>query len=177
VRDTAHLRGEIRPLSSIVSGLLTLTASSSPRPLPDTAVALGQSEWAGMSGAPVFASGKLVGIVCEHAPRQGPASISVTPITHIDGNRESNLEPLPVALEWWHRIGVDEPRRIPIIPRKTEWGLARTGRAFLVNAALALLVTFLVIVAQSGCLDCCSQGQHPPDLVQRSEPVFAPPPA
>jgi hypothetical protein len=74
LRDTADAYGHVPVLSNLITGLLTLEVSSSPRPLPLPAIALGQSEWSGMSGAPVVAGGCLLGVVTEHAPRTGPCA-------------------------------------------------------------------------------------------------------
>ena len=39
------------------------------------------SPWAGMSGAAVWASGRLVGLVGQHHPRQGPGMLTVRPLS------------------------------------------------------------------------------------------------
>ena len=69
-RETMDAYGHVPVLAGLVSGLLTVQVSSSPRLLPPGATALGQSEWSGMSGAPVVADGCLLGVVSEHAPRK-----------------------------------------------------------------------------------------------------------
>jgi Trypsin-like peptidase domain len=107
VRDTVHTHGHIPVLSQLVSGLLTLQVSSSPRDLPPAGRSLEASSRSGMSGAPVLADGHLVGVVTEHAPRAGPSAITVTPLTGLNqhpahpgwGSGVAN----PAA--WWGRLG------------------------------------------------------------------------
>ncbi len=72
VRDTVDAIGQVPVLSRLAGGLLSMQVSSAPRALPDERVALGDSEWAGMSGGPVFAGERLLGVVSEHAPARGP---------------------------------------------------------------------------------------------------------
>jgi hypothetical protein len=55
IRESAQVRGSIAPLSGLVSGLLSLEVTSSPRDLPAAGTTLANSAWAGMSGAAVFA--------------------------------------------------------------------------------------------------------------------------
>jgi WD40 repeat protein len=63
-------------------GFLTLKAEGAPpRPLPTSQTKLGQSAWAGMSGAAVFAQGLLVGVVAEQHLPEGDGSLTVVPIT------------------------------------------------------------------------------------------------
>jgi Trypsin-like peptidase domain len=83
VRDTVDAYGHVPVLSKLASGLLSLHVSGPPRPLPESA-SLGESEWSGMSGAPVVATGCLVGVVTEHAAREGPGTITVTPLTALE---------------------------------------------------------------------------------------------
>ena len=72
VRDTVDAYGHVPVLSKLASGLLSLHVSGPPRPLPPESASLGESEWSGMSGAPVVAAGCLLGVVTEHAAREGP---------------------------------------------------------------------------------------------------------
>jgi hypothetical protein len=80
VRDTVDAVGRVPVLSRLAGGLLSMQVSSAPRELPPERVALGDSEWSGMSGAP------LLGVVTEHAPREGPSAITVTPLTALEGD-------------------------------------------------------------------------------------------
>ena len=110
VRDTVGAAGHVPVLSGLFGGLLSLVTSSTPRPLPPTDVTLGKSEWAGMSGAPLFATGHLIGVVTEHAARQGSGTITATPLTA--------LEPYPC-----------EPHGGPGVPNATAWWIRLGGRA------------------------------------------------
>lgn len=107
LRDTVGAAGHVPTVSGLAGGLLSLVTSSTPRPLPPADVALGKSEWAGMSGAPLFAVGRLIGAVTEHAARQGPGTITVTPLTALEPDPgEPNWGPgVANAAAWWTRLG------------------------------------------------------------------------
>ncbi len=118
VRDTVDAYGHVPVLSRLASGLLSLHVSGPPRPLPAESVALGESEWAGMSGAPLVAAGCLLGVVTEHAPREGPGTITITPLTALepDPARPGWGPGVPDASLWWSRLGVADTgalRRLP----------------------------------------------------------------
>jgi hypothetical protein len=57
VRETADAFGHVPVLSGLAGGLLSVEVSSAPRLLPPGQIALGQSQWSGMSSAPVVAGG------------------------------------------------------------------------------------------------------------------------
>ena len=118
-RDTEDAYGYVTVASKLATGLLSLHVSGPPRPLPPASESLGASEWSGMSGAPVVADGCLLGVVTEHAAREGPGTITITPLTA--------LEPDPASPEWgpgvtepakwWRRLGVtglDDLKRLPV---------------------------------------------------------------
>ena len=121
VRDTVDAIGVVPLLSNLAAGLLSLQVSISPRALPPEQVRLGESEWAGMSGAPVVASGYLLGVVSEHAPREG-STITAVPLTALE------LDPAhpewgpgvdnPDA--WWARLGVADIRALRMLPPRIE---------------------------------------------------------
>lgn len=121
VRETAHVRGDIPPLSGLASGLLTLQVTASPRELPPADIALGRSEWSGMSGAAVFAKDRsgdgaefLVGVIGEHSPRRGSSDITVIPLNCL-------LDPTVApanAVEWWARLGITQPERLVELPHQ-----------------------------------------------------------
>ncbi len=71
MRDTVDAIGVVPVLSDLVRGLLSVQVTVTPRELPPQEIALGASERSGMSGAPVVAAGRLLGVVTEHAPREG----------------------------------------------------------------------------------------------------------
>ena len=121
VRETADAYGHVPVLSRLVDGLLTVQVSSSPRPLPPGKATLGESEWSGMSGAPVVVDGCLLGIVTEHAPRQGPSAITATPLSFLEadpahpgwGSGVGN------AAQWWARLGVSSITELQRVPAST----------------------------------------------------------
>jgi hypothetical protein len=84
VRDTVDAIGVVPVLSKLAAGLLSVQVSISPRPLPPEDKSLAESEWSGMSGAPVVAAGRLLGVVTEHAPREGPSAITAVPLTALE---------------------------------------------------------------------------------------------
>ncbi|WP_460366495.1 trypsin-like peptidase domain-containing protein [Actinocorallia lasiicapitis] len=104
IRDTVHVEGCIPNSQNLASGLLTLKTTHTPQPLPSAQSGLTQSPWSGMSGAAVLAGGQIVGVVSEHAPRQGPSDLTLVPITHIST--------LPDAGTWWATLGAD-PDHLP----------------------------------------------------------------
>ncbi|WP_264932138.1 trypsin-like peptidase domain-containing protein [Streptomyces sp. A012304] len=108
VRDTVGVGGHISVLANLVSGLLTLHVTASPRPLPQHGKSLAETEWSGMSGAPVWAGEYLVGVVTEHAPREGTSALTVTPLTR--------LERLGNAELWWSRFGVESAAGLVHMP-------------------------------------------------------------
>jgi hypothetical protein len=82
-RDTADSYAQTLVLSQPGCGLLTLQVSSSPRPLPSDRSTLGQSQWSGMSGAPVGSDISLVGGESGRAAREGPSTIAATPLSSL----------------------------------------------------------------------------------------------
>ena len=84
-------------------GHLVLKAEGSPpRELPTKKTELGMTPWAGMSGAAVFAAGRLVGVVAEHHLPEGDGSLTVVPIEWVDRLQDATdravmLEALGVA--------------------------------------------------------------------------------
>ncbi|MFF6786931.1 trypsin-like peptidase domain-containing protein [Streptomyces sp. NPDC012510] len=108
VRDTVGVGGHISVLANLVSELLTLHVTASPRPLPQHGQSLAETEWSGMSGAPVWAGEYLVGVVTEHAPCEGASALTVTPLTR--------LERLGNAELWWPRLGVESAAGLVRMP-------------------------------------------------------------
>jgi WD40 repeat protein len=124
-RDTVDAYGQILVLSRLASGLLTLQVSSSPRPLPPRRSTLENSPWSGMSGAPIVTDGRLVGVVSEHAPREGSSAITATPLSSLeaDSNRPSWGPGVANAADWWARLGVPSIavlRRVPTRRQRPE---------------------------------------------------------
>jgi tetratricopeptide (TPR) repeat protein len=120
VRNTVDVWGDIPVLSHLADGLLTLQVTVSPRALPPGETALGDSsEWSGMSGAPVMTEdGCLLGVVIEHAPREGESAITVVPLSALepDPAHEGWGSGVQNASRWWQQLGVaglTELRRLP----------------------------------------------------------------
>jgi hypothetical protein len=135
VRDTVDAIGVVPSLSRLVAGLLSVQVSISPRPLPAEQTSLAESEWSGMSGGPVVAAGRLLGVVTEHAPREGPSAITAVPLTA--------LEPDPAhpgwgpgakdPSSWWARLGVSglaDLQWLPTPPERLEPPYWATMREF-----------------------------------------------
>jgi WD40 repeat protein len=128
-RETADAFGHVPVLSGLAGGLLSVQVSSMPRPLPPAPKALQDSEWSGISGGPVVAGGLLLGVVTEHAPREGPSAITATPLTALEADpaHPGWGSGVPNPGEWWARLGVsglENLRRLPA-PR------TRPGPAYL----------------------------------------------
>jgi hypothetical protein len=121
VRDTADAIGVVPVLSKLAAGLLSVQVTVAPRALPPQQIALGVSEWSGMSGAPVFAGGFLLGVVIEHAPREGPSTVTAVPLTALQADPAHKQGGSGVAdpAAWWSRLGVSgvgDLQRLPVPP-------------------------------------------------------------
>jgi WD40 repeat protein len=121
VRDTVDAIGVVPVLSKLKTGLLSVQVTVTPRELPPEETALGASEWSGMSGAPVLASACLLGVVTEHAPREGPSAIMAVPLTALraDPAHEQWGPGVADPAAWWSRLGVAgirDLRRLPVPP-------------------------------------------------------------
>jgi hypothetical protein len=92
-RDVAELYGHVRALEGMESQRLVLRdpilagtgwalARIDAADAIDAAVA-GRSAWGGLSGAAVFHSGLLLGVIIEHHPRQGETALQIRPIEAI----------------------------------------------------------------------------------------------
>lgn len=85
-RDFADIKGPIRSLEGVGSGLLTI------RDWELATVNIGKDAdadevaWSGMSGAAVFTTnGYMVGIVIEYRPRDGASALRILPVTALAG--------------------------------------------------------------------------------------------
>jgi WD40 repeat protein len=121
-RETVDAIGVVPVLSGLAGGLLSLTVTvAPPQPLPGADVALSDSPWAGMSGAPVLAGDRLLGVVAEHARRAGQSAITVVPLTALEADPQ---HPgwgvgVPDPPGWWRHLGADGRaalRRLPEQP-------------------------------------------------------------
>ncbi|MGE5423656.1 MAG: trypsin-like peptidase domain-containing protein [Ignavibacteriales bacterium] len=94
---TVQIKGKIPTCECLDQQRLTLHAEINPRPSSEG------SEWAGMSGAVVFAGNDIVvGVITEHHLPEGESALNVVPITAID-----NLLPSTEAAKWWQLLGVN----------------------------------------------------------------------
>ena len=133
VRETADATGEVPVLGRLAGGLLSVQVTHPPRPLPPKETALGESEWSGMSGAPVLAGGLLLGVVSEHAPREGPSAITAIPLTALEADPDHPGWGPGVAdpAAWWARLGCSGAgalRRLPAPPVRKQpayWATVR----------------------------------------------------
>jgi trypsin-like peptidase len=118
VRDSVDAIGVVPVLSGLATGLLSVQVTVAPRPLPPQEDKLVDSPWQGMSGAPVFAAGRLLGVVTEHAPREGPSMVTAVPLTALQANPEHERWGCGVAdpVAWWRRLGVGDVGDLPRLP-------------------------------------------------------------
>ena len=117
-RETVDAVGHVPVLSGLAGGLLSVLVTNTPEPLPPAQVALGDSPWSGISGAPVVASGYLLAVVTEHAPREGSSAITATPLTALESEPTyPGWGPgLPNSGAWWGRLGVPGPEALKLLP-------------------------------------------------------------
>jgi hypothetical protein len=75
-----------------------------------------------MSGAPVVATGYLLGVVTEHARREGPGFITVTPLTFLepDANHPHWGTGVRGPAEWWERLGTSGLSALTLLPHQPE---------------------------------------------------------
>jgi WD40 repeat protein len=106
VRETLDAPGVIPVFSNLVRGLISVVVSNAPRDLPPEQVALGDTQWSGMSGAPVVAGAYLLGAVSEHAPRAGKNALTATPLTRLDPDPEHGWAGVAGPEQWWDALGV-----------------------------------------------------------------------
>jgi hypothetical protein len=138
LRDTVDAVGVVPVLSKLKTGLLSVQVTVTPKELPPEETALGASQWSGMSGAPVFAAGCLLGVVTEYAPREGPSAITAVPLTALqaDPAHEQWGPGVGDPGAWWSRLGVEgvgdlqrlPPPAPPRQPPAYRWTLREFGR-------------------------------------------------
>jgi hypothetical protein len=76
-RDSVHAVGTIAVLSNRRAGTLEVTVSP-PEQDPDPK----RSPWEGMSGAPVWSAGRIIGLVAEHHRSDGLGRLAATRVDH-----------------------------------------------------------------------------------------------
>ncbi|WP_327732952.1 trypsin-like peptidase domain-containing protein [Streptomyces nojiriensis] len=117
-RDSHHARGETTPLSNQREGSLEITLNSSPEHDPER----GRSPWEGMSGAPVWSGGCVIGLITKHYRSDGLGTLAASPVDrwyrqvgpHELGEL-SSLIGLPA-----HPGGLEELPRRPPLPGVTD---------------------------------------------------------
>ncbi|GAB3831769.1 hypothetical protein GCM10027610_022620 [Dactylosporangium cerinum] len=121
VREIADAVGEVPMLSKLVSGLASVLVRDSPRPLRPEDGALAESSWSGMSGGPVITGGKLLGVVIEHALREGQSTITMAPISLLEHDPEYPLWGPGVhnPATWWGRLGVTGIADVAVLPQRS----------------------------------------------------------
>jgi WD40 repeat protein len=139
-------------------GFLTLKADGAPpRPLPTSQTELGQSVWAGMSGAAVFAQGLLVGVVAEQHLPEGDGSLTVVPITWAErlsgAGRVCLLQALAIeSATAMEPITVGAPARrwISVLPVQPAALVGRPARLAALRQALLAAHGYPVLAAGMG---------------------------
>jgi WD40 repeat protein len=118
LRETVDAYGHVPVLSGLARGTLSLIVSSAPQPLPVGRDSLVQSPWSGMSGAPVVADGRLLGVVTEHGPREGSSAITAIPLVAIDADPTHPHWGVGVAepSSWWRRMGISGATALSRLP-------------------------------------------------------------
>lgn len=132
IRETVDAVGYVPVLSRLAGGLLSVQVSVGPRPLPPYEITLAESEWSGMSGAPVVADGLVLGVVSEHASREGPSSITATPLTALEADpAHPGWGPgVTNPSAWWARLGRAGAHALTLLPaRRAEPAYRATIRA------------------------------------------------
>jgi tetratricopeptide (TPR) repeat protein len=117
-REVVDAEGVMPTLSGMAGGLLSVLVRDAPRPLPPEDPPLTESPWTGMSGAPVIADGRLVGVVIEHALRAGQSTITAVPLTAIERDDAHPLWGSGVGdpRAWWSRLGATGVDGLTILP-------------------------------------------------------------
>jgi len=80
-RDTDHLTGRVSPGSRRVAGRYDITVTSAVPQLPTSPRA--PSPWSGMSGAGLFAAGRLIGVVIIDEPGYPANRLSALPVSRL----------------------------------------------------------------------------------------------
>jgi WD40 repeat protein len=125
VRVAADLYGGVALASGATTGLPVLQVEHPP---PDRDEAGGEkSAWSGISGAPVMMANRLLGVVCEHLPRQG--AVTFVPLTALHHDAKHPLWGPGVAdpQAWWELLGAPGGLRhlVPLPPAREAPYLAK----------------------------------------------------
>ena len=123
LRELDYAIGSIAALSDAKTGRLAFAVDVPPGPDPDE-----HSPWEGMSGAVVWASGKLIGVVGQHHPQEGLATLTVCPVEQLFGSAsDDQLQAWRAALPELPATAADLWLATPPTVRKIE--VARARRA------------------------------------------------
>jgi trypsin-like peptidase len=96
LRDLHYAIGSIDPLSDAKTDRFAFAVDASPGPDPEPDK---HSPWEGMSGAAVWASSRLIGVVSQHHPQEGLATLTVCPVEQLFSYAsEDQLEAFHAAL-------------------------------------------------------------------------------
>jgi WD40 repeat protein len=103
VRVAADVYGDVALASGATTGLPVLQVEHPPSDRDEAGG--GKSAWSGISGAPVLVANRLLGVVCEHLPRQG--TVTFVPLTALHHDPERPLWGPGVAdpQAWWNLLG------------------------------------------------------------------------
>ncbi|WP_406375717.1 serine protease [Streptomyces sp. NBC_00647] len=112
-RDVIQATGFIAPLSKLTRGLLSMVVSSQPTPRA------GESPWSGMSGGPVVADQRLLGVVSEHGLPEGASALTVVPLTALEADPQRPRWGPGVTDpgSWWRQLGVEGVQDLDPLPR------------------------------------------------------------
>ncbi|MFG3013117.1 caspase family protein [Streptomyces cinerochromogenes] len=106
ITDLAHLFGTASTLSNLRSGTLEITVNGAPSEPTDG----GPSPWAGMGGAPVWAEGRIVGVINAVNPFDGPGHLEAVRIERLLTDSPEHQERLAALL------GLGPSDKLPEIP-------------------------------------------------------------
>ena len=125
LRELDYAIGSIAGLSDAKTGRFAFTVEVAPGPDPEPDK---HSPWEGMSGAAVWASNRLIGVVGQHHPREGLATLTVCPVEQLFGSASAGqLEAWRAALPQLPAIAEDLWLATPPTLKKIE--VARARRA------------------------------------------------
>ena len=125
VRSLVEVGGCIPLLSGSTDGRFSVEVTLAPPSPPDNGAAP-ESQWSGMSGAPVFVAGRLVAVIAEHEPREGDSTIKAIPLTALQFDPKHPLWGPGVVecADWWKCLGVGGADALVMLPAADEAGYA-----------------------------------------------------